>query len=686
MLISMNWIKEYVDLSGMDIPELLRRFTLSTAEIDEVYAKGEEVCGVVVGQVLKVDPHPQSGKLHLLQVDTGGKTFACVCGAPNVRQGIKVPFAMSGGSTLEGKVETTEIAGFTSEGMCCSEKELGVSDDHSGLMILDDALPLGADLCALYPIRDVVFEVDNKSLTNRPDLWGHYGIAREFAAITGKPLAPLPQKEPAYQGEYQVPVTIKRPDLCFRYACLRMDSVSRQASPVDLRIRLYYCGMRSLNYLADLTNYIMLEIGQPLHAFDAGKISNIVVQTYEDERAFVTLDKADRRIDKDTLMICDGDTPVAIAGIMGGLDSEIAEGTRGVVLEAANFDATSIRKSATRIGLRTDASARYEKSLDPEMVLAGVKRFVHLMGEMDPGAVVSSKLADAYPYHYPQIVIAIDKAYVDRYSGIDIPAERIAQTLTALGFSLVRDGDSFTVEVPSWRATKDVSLKADLVEELTRIYGYDNFIVKPTKSLLKPVQDSPARTNDRLCKDALVLRHSLHEVHTYLWCDEKKYRALGFDVEGYATVVNGAAENSVIRNSILPSLLIAVWENKDYGDDYGIFEIGRVVTGVDEKGYCIERRTLGVVLYAKGAEEEQLYYKAVSIVNDLLMEAKHVKPEYQKMRTSHNWEHPKRYTAIGVNGKEIGCVCTLHPMQMDLLDKNAAVACIEIDMEDMDGL
>ncbi|MCL2121743.1 MAG: phenylalanine--tRNA ligase subunit beta [Clostridiales bacterium] len=682
----MNWIQDYVNLEGLDIPELLKRFTLTTAEIDDVYEKGGEINDVVVGLILSVKPHPQSNKLTLLEVDTGEKVYSCVCGAPNVAAGIKVPFVKAGGAIVGGKVEAVQVAGCLSEGMCCSEKELGISEDHSGLMILDETLPAGADIKSIFPIGDVVFEVDNKSLTNRPDLWGHYGIAREFAAITGRELQALPQREPQYSGNERIPVLIERPDLCYRYSCLRMNNVTRRSSPVYMRIRLFYCGMRSLNYLADLTNYIMLEIGQPLHAFDAGKIANIVVRTYPDTKEFVTLDKSVRSIDSDTLMICNGDVPVAVAGIMGGLDSEIEEGTDSVLLEAANFDATSIRRSATRIGLRTDASMRYEKSLDPEMTMEGIRRFVYLMGEADSGAFSASVVTDVYPFHYPQIAIRFPKPYLDRYSGIDIPVEQISRTLKSLGFGLTQEGDEFNVIVPSWRATKDVSLKADLVEELTRVYGYDNFEQKPTNSLLRPVQDSASRTADRLFKDSLVLRHSLHEVHTYIWSDEKKLRSLGIAVEENVTVRNAAPDNNVLRNSILPSLLVAVSENKLYADAFGVFEIGKVVAGVEDDGLCIERRTLGIVLLSRDSEEEALYYQAAAIVNDLLLASKHRETTYRKKAPDHPWQHPKNTSAICCGGVELGTLCVLHPYNLDLLDKNSAVVCVEIDMQTVDGI
>ena len=686
MLISMNWIQDYVNLDGINLKELLNRFTVSTAEIEDVYYKGSEISGIVVGHILSVEAHPKSEKLSLLQVDAGDRVYDCVCGAPNVAVGIKTPFAKVGGATLEGEIKAATIAGNLSEGMCCSERELGVSDDHTGIMILDSEAIIGEDIKRVIPIEDTVFEVDNKSLTNRPDLWGHYGIAREFAALTGRPLTPLPQTEAVYQGSEMIPVNIDRPELCYRYSCLRISNVTRQNSLPIVKIRLYYCGMRSINFITDLTNYIMLEIGQPLHAFDASKISGINVKCFDSERTFVTLDKNPRNIDSNTLMICNEDTPVAIAGIMGGLDSEIEADTTELVLEAACFDAICIRKSATRLNLRTDASSRYEKSLDPEMTVMAVRRFLNLMSIYDTEAIATSILSDVYPFHYPQITIELDKKYVDKYSGIDIPAKQINDTLVSLGFGVSQAEDEFTVSVPTWRATKDVSLKADLIEELTRIYGYDNFVVKSSRSLLRPVRDSAVRTNDSLFKDILVLSHNLHEVHTYIWCDERKYSDLGLETEANVTVINGAADNNILRNSLLPSLLIAVSENKSFADSYGMFEIGKAFLGIDQNGLCDERRFLGIALFSKGDSEEAMFYKAVEIVNDLMNQSKRIKPIYKKIDPLHSWQHPKNTSGIYTGEVQIGTLCALHPYNSELLDKNGAAVCIEINMELLDTI
>ncbi len=375
MLISLNWISDFVDLEGIDKIDLIKRFTLSTAEVEDIYHKGDDLKDVVVGKILSIENHPKSKKLHLLKVDGGDKVYDVVCGAPNVEENMLIPFVKSGGKVGGHDITTANVAGYESHGMCCSEAELGISADHSGLMKLPEDLVVGTDIKDVYDISDIVFEVDNKSLTNRPDLWGHYGIAREIAALTGRPLKALDVVDlEQYNNLPSLNIEVKD-ELCKRYTGLTVANVTENASPVNLRIRLFYCGSRAINLLADLTNYLMMEMGQPMHAFDLGKVSQIEVKRYETPFEFKTLDGETRKIDENTLMITNGTEPVAIAGIMGGLDSEIEDDTNGLLLESASFDAVCVRKSSTRLGLRTDASMRYEKTLDPEMTVTAIERF-----------------------------------------------------------------------------------------------------------------------------------------------------------------------------------------------------------------------------------------------------------------------------------------------------------------------
>ena len=683
MFVSINWIKEYVDLEGLDIKKLINSFTLATAEVEDIIVKGEDLRDVVVGEILSIENHPNSKKLHLLKVDGGDRIYDVVCGAPNVRENMKIAFVKAGGRVPAGEITKATVAGYESEGMCCSAFELGLSDDKSGLMEIDVDAPNGTNLKDIYPIDDIIFEVDNKSLTNRPDLWGHYGIAREFAALTDRELKPLPLSDLAYDGDEKIKVTVGRSDLVYRYSCVKMDNITKNVSPMSLQIRLYYCGMRGINLLADLTNYIMLEMGQPTHAFDANKIDEIVVDTPKADCKFTTLDNTERDITTDTLLIQNGSTPVAIAGIMGGLDSEIVGDTNAVVLECANFDGVSVRKSSSRLGLRTDASARYEKMLDPEMTVTAAKRFAYLLQSIDEGARVASQLTDEYVRKYPEINISFNKAYVDKYTGIDISEERILKTLTALGFGVEKDGEEFKVKVPSFRATKDVTIKADIIEEITRIYGYDNFSIITTKSPLKPVKSSPVRSQSNEMKDILVKHYNLHEVHSYIWCDVRKYKKLGIEVEENVKVLNiESSDNGTIRNSMIPTLLSAVSDNKDYADKYGIFEIGRVAAGVKDDGTANERRRLGIVLFDKTVSEKDLFFKAVSMVNEIFLQIKHKAPVLAKVAPVHAWQHPKNTASISCDGVNVGAINTLHPANAQKLDKNGVAVCIEIDVDD----
>ncbi len=679
----MNWIKEYVDLEGEDLRDLIRRFTLSTAEVEDVFFKGADVSGVIVARIESVEPHPDSQKLHLLKVNTGSEIVDCVCGAPNVAVGQRVAFAAVGAHVCGGPIGKAVVAGYESCGMCCGADELGLAEGHTGLMPIDVDAPLGTDIKSVYPIDDVVFEVDNKSLTNRPDLWGHYGIAREFAALTGKPLKPLALADILYEGDNAVPVTVSREDLLYRYSCLAMSGITKNRSPLAMQIRLFYCGLRAINLLADLTNYVMLELGQPMHAFDAKKISAIRIGTPAAPTVFTTLDGCEREITENTLMIYNEDTPVAVAGIMGGLDSEIIDDTDSVVLESANFDGVSVRKSSSRLGLRTDASMRYEKILDPELTVVAIRRFLFLLTAIDPGAKVSSRLTDCYVRRYPEIVLSFDKAYVDRYTGIDISEAQIERTLTLLGFGVTHQDHAFTVKVPSWRATKDVTIKADIIEEITRIYGYDNFAISTTKSLLKPVRRSVSKEEDASVKNLLVQRFGLHEVHSYLWCDGKKYKKLGIEVEDNVRILNiPTPENGTLRNSMIPTLLTFVYENKGFADAFGLFEIGRVIKGQRKDGTCNERRTLCFALYSKTAPEKELYFKAVSILRTLGYNVKHSEPSFAKIETEHKWQHPKNTASVSFDDVRVGVLCAIHPGVTAKIDKNAALVCAEIDLDE----
>lgn len=684
MFLSMNWISDFVDLSGLDKLKLINQFSLSTAEVEnDIYFKGSDLSGVVVAEIKSVENHPDSKKLHLLKVDAGESELTdVVCGAPNVRVGMKTAFAKVGAKIGEIEIAPRKLAGYLSNGMCCSEKEIGISDDNSGIMEITDDIPNGTDLKSVYAIDDIIFEVDNKSLTNRPDLWGHYGIAREFAALSGRPLKNIGGVDLSkYDSLPKVDMKIED-SFCQRYSCLQVENIKRTVSPVDMRIRLYYCGMRAINFLADLTNYLMLEMGQPMHAFDSRKVEKIRIKRFDTPFTFQTLDGVERNIDENTLMICNDNTPVAIAGIMGGLDSEIVDDTTTLTLESATFNAASVRKSTVRLAHRTDASMRYEKCLDPEMTVTAIARFVELLQKYDDGASVVSALTDDYAYHYDNVELKFDKAFVDKYTGIDISNDTIVKTLKSLGFGVELENDSFTVDVPSWRATKDVTMKADIIEEITRIYGYDNFDIHTAVAPLYPVRPSVEKTVEDKIKDLLVKRFSLHELHSYVWSYYDELKAIGLDADGVIKL-DGATNPNIetIRRSIIPTQLCQVKSNTSFALRFGIFEIGRVVTGLDENNNCIEKKKLAITLFSKIAPVSVLFYKLRDILEIMSDDIKHKPLTFETKQAEYSYQHPINLNRVFCDGVEIGEIGIVYPTVQKKIDKKASIVYAEIDVE-----
>ncbi|WP_294904142.1 phenylalanine--tRNA ligase subunit beta [uncultured Eubacterium sp.] len=684
MFLSMNWISDFVDLSGLDKLKLINQFSLSTAEVEnDIYFKGSDLSGVVVAEIKSVENHPDSKKLHLLKVDAGESELTdVVCGAPNVRVGMKTAFAKVGAKIGEIEIAPRKLAGYLSNGMCCSEKEIGISDDNSGIMEITDDIPNGTDLKSVYAIDDIIFEVDNKSLTNRPDLWGHYGIAREFAALSGRPLKNIGGVDLSkYDSLPKVDMKIED-SLCQRYSCLQVENIKRTVSPVDMRIRLYYCGMRAINFLADLTNYLMLEMGQPMHAFDSRKVEKIRIKRFDTPFTFQTLDGVERNIDENTLMICNDNTPVAIAGIMGGLDSEIVDDTTTLTLESATFNAASVRKSTVRLAHRTDASMRYEKCLDPEMTVTAIARFVELLQKYDEGTTVVSALTDDYAYHYDNVELKFDKAFVDKYTGIDISNDTIVKTLKSLGFGVELENNSFTVDVPSWRATKDVTMKADIIEEITRIYGYDNFDIHTAVAPLYPVRPSVEKTVEDKIKDLLVKRFSLHELHSYVWSYYDELKAIGLDADGVIKL-DGATNPNIetIRRSIIPTQLCQVKSNTSFALRFGIFEIGRVVTGLDENNNCIEKKKLAITLFSKIAPVSVLFYKLRDILEIMSDDIKHKPLTFEAKQAEYPYQHPVNLNRVFCEGVEIGEIGIVYPTVQKKIDKKASIVYAEIDVE-----
>lgn len=685
MYLSMNWISDFVDLSGLDKIELINKFSLSTAEVEnDIFHKGSDIEGIVVAEIKSVEDHPDSKKLHLLKVDIGEDELVdVVCGAPNVKVGMKTAFAKLGARIGDITISPRKLAGYTSNGMCCSEKEIGISDSNDGIMDIKDNVKNGTDLKSIYEIDDIIFEVDNKSLTNRPDLWGHYGIAREFAALAKRELKPLDVCDLSkYNNLPKIDMKIED-KLCQRYSCLQFENISVHKSPVNMRIRLFYCGLRSINFLADLTNYMMLEMGQPMHAFDSRKVERIRIKRFDKPFTFKTLDGIDREIDENTLMICNDNTPVAIAGIMGGLDSEIVDDTTTLTLESATFEASSIRKSTVRLAHRTDASVRYEKCLDPEMTVTAIARFVKILSDIDDGVKVVSSLTDEYAFKYDKCVLNFNKQFVDRYTGIEISDDTIINTLKSLGFIVDYSDGNFTVEVPSYRATKDVTIKADIIEEITRIYGYDNFEINTASAPLYPVRYGREKSDEDRVKDILVKRYSMHELHSYIWAYYDEYKALDIEVEDNVELINATNPNiKTIRKSIVPTQLCQIKYNTNYESDFSVFEVGRTVEGLNNDNLCNEHKKLAVTIFSKTKETEQVYFELIDILSVLADDIKHEKLTFKKKEATSSYQHTKNLNTIICCGKEIGEIGIVNSSVSKKIDKKANIVYAEIDMDE----
>ena len=685
MYISINWIKDFVNLDGIDVKELINKFTLSTAEVEGIIEYGKNTKNIVVGQILSVENVENSNKLHRVLVDIGSEKVSCICGAPNVKEGIKIAFAKDGSMVNGLEIKKALVAGHESNGMCLSEKELGISEDHSGLMILDETTPLGIDVKEIIPIDDTIFEVDNKSLTNRPDLWGHYGIAREIAAITGRKLQPLEVEDlSVYDNLEKLKIRIENKDDCLRYSALTVDNVTKKISSYKMKTRLTYCGLRPISLLVDMTNYIMLELGQPMHAFDKDFIKEINVKTLKEDTMFTTLDDTKRKLSKGTLMIYNQDNPVAIAGVMGGQNTQITDSTTSLFLESANFDGVLVRKTASKLALRTDASARYEKILDPELTKIAIERFVKILKDEDNGVKVSSSFSDVYLKTYPTIYIDITKKYINKKIGVEFTLDKIINVLESLEFKVTKkDEELITVEVPTYRATKDVSSKADIIEEISRIYGYDNIVPQTNLWKVSPVPEDEARKLEYSTKLTLAEKYGLSEIHSYVWYDTKLNKELGVEVEDNLKIVNGLNRlDSTLRAKMGPTMLYYIYKNIKNFDEFGIFEIGRTFEYKVKNEDCKEYKVLGIAKSSIKKSEEELLFEIKSMIETITKINKNISLEYvDNTEFRDNYIHPVNSFVIKYEDLVLGYIASVNPKIKDKINPKSNIVVAEIRMD-----
>ncbi|HEX9793769.1 MAG TPA: phenylalanine--tRNA ligase subunit beta [Planctomycetota bacterium] len=678
MKLSLNWIAEFVDLTGETSERIAELLSLHTAEVESVDAFGEGIAGVLVGHVVECGRHPDAEKLSVTWVDYGGaEPVQVVCGAPNVARGQKIAFAPVG-TTLPGglKLKKAKLRGQVSAGMICSERELELSDEHKGILELDPAAPIGALVVDFLQLRDSVLEIDNKSLTHRPDLWGHYGFARELAAILGRELRPLLVLEAWPPGEAGVPVDLEDPD-CPLYLGLRVDlGGAPAASPQSIRRRLLAVGQRPVNDVVDLTNYVLHELGQPTHAFDFDKLRGprIVVRSAAEQEPLRTLDDVERRLDPRDLVIADAGGPVALAGIMGGAESEVGAGTGSLFLESAAFAAARVRRSSTRLGLRSEASARFEKSLDPALAETALRRFAYLLAAVRPQARICGAPASAGAARTPHIRLALEPARAAAILGLPLDRGQVVAPLRALGFGVDDDGGSaLQVEVPSWRATKDVTTEIDLVEEVGRMHGYDRIQARPFVAPVVAPWRNPVRELGRRLVDRLAFAHGGHETQGYTFLDSRWIARLGLPESAFARIDNPVQDGvDCVRRDPVPSLLEQAAGNVREHERGMLFELGK---GYEPGAVALpeERIWLAAALWrrtggpADGADS--VFGACRVLVEDIARACAFEATAASGAEHSQApWAHPARAATWSAQGRPIGFSGAVDPRLVEALD------------------
>jgi len=652
MKFSYNWIRELVE--GLDLqPKALEHLiTIKTAECEGVEELGAPLAKAAEAVVVSVEPMGQSHNRKTV-VETRGTRRQVVCGAPNCRAGMRAVHLDIGKKTIEG---------VESDGMLASEAELGIGSDHKGIVELDGPFSLAPDFA---------IEVDNKSLTHRPDLWGHHGMAREVAAITGKHLLdPVPHRE--FPGTAAIEVTVEDYNLCPRYSALVFENVTVRPSPLWLLWRLKAIGLNSISNVVDVTNYVMALISQPMHAFDSAKLrGGIIVRRARDGERIAALNDQTYDLDSSNLVIADPGGAIALAGVIGGAESAISESTNRIVLESANFNASSVRKTSTRIRLRTDASMRFEKSQDPLSTVRGLQLAAALLEEVSPGIRLVGGMADAYRPAPAPPPIELPLDWLDRKLGKAVPASEVRRILESLEFVVTEsEPRAFTVSVPSWRATKDVSIKEDLVEEIGRMIGYETI---PLEAPLAPAKIAPQDPHREFHHHVrkLAAAQGYTEVFNYSFVSEDTVREFGLDRARHVEVANPiAAGQDLLRTSLLPGIRRNIATNARNFDSFRLFEIGREIYPDHESTH------LTAAIFAKEGDGAAGLMELKRFAECLLPGAS------TRPAEARSYEHPQRAAEVLHGYAVVGRLFEFHPSMVE----TGRAAVLDLDLAAVESL
>ncbi|MDI6776270.1 MAG: phenylalanine--tRNA ligase subunit beta [Syntrophales bacterium] len=693
MLLSLRWLKDYVDIELTPV-ELAGCLTMAGLEVDAIHERGPSFTGTVVAKILSIKPHPEADKLSLCEVTTGEDAYPVVCGAGNIHPGDVVPLAKVGATIPDGiTIKRSMIRGKVSEGMLCSEKDLGLGEDTTGVMILPADLTIGRNLTDALDLKDTVLDV--VITPNRADCLSVIGVAREIAAITGRKLR-YPRITFSEEGEdihHVTSVAILDPDLCPRYSARVIRNVRVKPFPLWMRLRLEAVGLRAINNIVDCTNFVMMELGQPLHAFDYHLLEEgrIVVRRSRPGEIFTSLDGKERNLPADTVLICDGAKPVAIGGIMGGLNSEVRENTETVLLESAYFNPSSIRRSARTLGMGTESSFRFERGCDPVGVIRALNRAAQLIADFSGGQICKNYI-DQYPKRIETVSIPLRPKKVKQVLGTAIDSSEmigILKSLEVIVNKVDRDEGVYQVNPPTFRV--DITREIDLIEEIARLYGYDRIPIKLPNVSVTPVTKDPKKILEDRIRIVLV-GYGYSEVinYSFICPGSVDILALRKDDERrqLVRIKNPLTEDqSVMRTTIVYSLLNTYEKNtRDGCFDLKIFEIGRVFFQRKEGELPCEKNHLGCLLAGLRYDDfwrsklHADFYDLKGCVEGLFDNLKISDVKFS-LDNPETFLHPGRSCRIYICGQFVGFLGEVHPNILTSLGlKNRAIIC-ELDLD-----
>ena len=686
MKLSLSWIKDYVKIpENMDLKKLAYDLTMSTVEVEDVEELARRFDHMVVGVIDRIEAHPNADRLKVCKVDIGdGEIKDIVCGGINLREGMRVAVSCPGAVVRwhgEGEpvvIKNSKLRGVASFGMICASDEIGLGElfpAEQEAEILDLSafdVPAGTSLADALDMNDILLEIDNKSMTNRPDLWGHYGIAREIAALYDLPLTEIEPFETDVTSDFKV--EIMSPDRCPRYIGVEMSGVGVKPSPYQMQNRIWKVGMRPINALVDITNYVMLAVGNPTHAFDADNITDhIVVRHAEEGEKLLLLNDQEIDLCEDDLVITDSEGPVALAGVMGGAKDSILPKTERVILEVANFEATGIRRTALRYDNRTEASSRYEKAIDPERCDQALALSMKYFKELYPELKVTG-YCDNYVKKLEPAEIDVDLVWLEKRLGKHLTNDEIQGKLNQLGFDVEIQGSNMHVTAPTWRSTGDISIKDDVMEEVARMYGYDNFEATEFTTTFTGAINQKDKSLIRNIKEYMAFRCGMQEIYTYPWMNDTFVHAVLPNTDGILKLSTPPAPDlSYIRSSLLPNLCEAVMKNERYFHTFSIFEEAQVFfdrnyTSVYDESESLpeQRRHIGGAFASSEKDITALFREAKGVLENMPrythMEAYEFRKEEKPV-----WADNVVWLNIYLNDEKIG--------DMGLLAKKASMEC-----------